>query len=113
MHWNRLRALEFVGGDAELLRQMTGLFLQRNGQLLGRLEAAVVARDAAALCEAAHAYKGAVNHFAAPAVREIALALENAGRNDELDTIEELWNRLQTEANLLRGELQQAFSRES
>ncbi len=112
-HWNRIRALEFVGGDAELLRQMLGLFLQRNGQLLGRVEAAVAARDAAALCEAAHAYKGAVSHFAALEVRELAFTLEKVGKSGELGNIEELWGQLQVASGQLQDELQQAFSQES
>ena len=111
-HWNRSRALEFVGGDTELLRQMTELFLQRNAELLGRVERAVAVGDAAALCEAAHAYKGAVNHFAAVGVREIAFALEKAGRNNEMANVDELWNHLQKEADLLGKELQQTLDRE-
>ena len=112
-HWNRASALEFVGGDAELLRQLMGLFLQRNSELLGRVETAVAARDALELCEAAHAYKGTVNHFAALPARELALALEKAGRSGELDNIDNLWRQLQVESAQLRDELQQAFSQES
>jgi CheY-like chemotaxis protein len=111
LYWNQAKALQFVGGDRELLHDMTGLFLERHGLLLGRVEAAVLARDAEALCEAAHAYKGAVNHFAAPGVREIALALERAGRNGALEDIEGLWRHLESEAALLLDELRQAFAR--
>ncbi len=108
-HWDRAMALEFVGGDTELLRQLIELFLQRNAELLGRVGGAVTARDGAALREAAHAYKGALNHFAASTAREIAFALENAGRGGELDNIEELWGRLQAESARLQAELQQAY----
>ena len=111
-HWNRRRALEFVGGDTELLRQMMELFLLRNAELLERVERAVAVGDAAALCEAAHAYKGAVNHFAAVGVREIAFALEKAGRNNEMANVDELWNHLQKEVDILVNELQQALVRE-
>ncbi len=109
-HWNRSRALEFVGGDAELLRQLMELFLQRNGELLDRVGAAVAGRDAAALHEAAHAYKGALNHFAALAARDKALALENAGRSGDLGHAEELWRQLQEESAMLQDELQRAFN---
>ncbi|MBB5349131.1 response regulator [Desulfoprunum benzoelyticum] len=110
--WNRNQALQFVGGDSQLLHDMMGLFLQRNTPLLLRVDAAIQARDARALCEAAHAYKGAVNHFAAVGVREIALALEKAGRNDNLDGIEELWELLVNEAASLQTELEQAYDAE-
>jgi signal transduction histidine kinase/CheY-like chemotaxis protein len=111
-YWNRAQALQFVGGDSELLHDMMGLFLQRNTPLLLRVDAAIQARDAGALCEAAHAYKGAVNHFAAVGVREIALALEKAGRNNNLDGIDDLWELLLNEAASLQTELQQAYDAE-
>jgi signal transduction histidine kinase/CheY-like chemotaxis protein len=111
--WNRLRALQLVGGDSELLHEMIGLFLQRHPQLLARVEAAVLAGDAEELSEAAHAYKGAVSHFAAPDVHDIALALERAGRNRELANTRELWDQLQKEAARLQEALQRAFSRKS
>ena len=110
--WNRNQALQYVGGDSELLHDMMGLFLQRNTSLLLRVDAAIQARDAGALCEAAHAYKGAVNHFAAVGVREIALALEKAGRNNNLEGIEDLWELLVNETANLQTELQQAYDAE-
>ena len=110
--WNRKQALQYVGGDSELLHDMMGLFLQRNTSLLLRVDAAIQARDAGALCEAAHAYKGAVNHFAAVGVREIALALEKAGRKNNLDGIEDLWELLVNETANLQTELQQAYDAE-
>jgi len=110
--WNRAKALEFVGGDSELLHDMMGLFLQRNTQLLLRVQEAIGARSAGNLCEAAHAYKGAVNHFAAVGVREIAQTLERAGRNNQLDDIDDLWELLLTEAAHLQSDLQQAYDLE-
>ena len=92
---------------------MLDLFLQRNAELLGRVERAIAAGDASALCEAAHAYKGAVNHFAAVGVREIAFALEKAGRNSEMANVEELWGHLQKEVGQLVDELRQEQLRES
>ena len=111
-NWNRAKALQFVGGDGELLHDMMGLFLQRNTQLLLRVQEAVGARNAGAICEAAHAYKGAVNHFAAVGVREIAQTLERAGRNNQLDDVDDLWELLLTEAANLQTELQQAYDLE-
>ena len=110
--WNRGKALEFVGGDSELLHDMMGLFLQRNTQLLLRVQEAIGARSADSLCEAAHAYKGAVNHFAAVGVREIAQTLERAGRNNQLDDVDALWELLLTEAAHLQSDLQQAYDEE-
>ena len=110
--WNRVKALEFVGGDSELLHDMMGLFLQRNTQLLLRVQEAIGAGNADGICEAAHAYKGAVNHFAAVGVREIAQTLERAGRNNQLDDVDALWELLLTEAAHLQSELQQAYDLE-
>jgi two-component system, sensor histidine kinase and response regulator len=111
--WNRLRALQFVGGDSELLDEMIGLFLQRHPQLLARVETAVLAGDTELLSEAAHTYKGAVSHFAAPGVQDLALALERAGKGRELDNARELWGQLQKEAARLQEALQQAFNRKA
>jgi signal transduction histidine kinase/DNA-binding response OmpR family regulator len=111
--WDRLRALQFVGGDSELLDEMIGLFLQRQPQLLARVEAAVLAGDAESLSEAAHAYKGAVSHFAAPGVQDLALALERAGKSRDLDNARDLWSQLQEEAVRLQEALQQALSRKA
>jgi CheY-like chemotaxis protein len=111
--WDRLRALQFVGGDSELLDEMIGLFLQRQPQLLARVEAAVLAGDAESLSEAAHAYKGAVSHFAASGVQDLALALERAGKSRELDNARDLWSQLQEEAVRLQEALQQALSRKA
>jgi HPt (histidine-containing phosphotransfer) domain-containing protein len=77
------------------------------------VETAVLAGDAEGLSEAAHAYKGAVSHFAAPGVHDLALALERAGKSRELDNARELWGQLQKEAARLQEALQRDFGRKS
>jgi two-component system, sensor histidine kinase and response regulator len=107
--WDRSRALEFVGGDSGLLLEVTGLFLQRNGHLLDNIGVAVAARDPLALRDAAHAYKGAVNHFAADDVRQLALKLEMAGKEMILTDTDQVYAHLRQTAAILVAELQMSL----
>ncbi len=92
--WDKEKALELVGNDEPLFKELAALFLQKNAILIKHVEDAIRAKDASALHDAAHAYKGAVNHFAASGVRALAFALETKGRGGDLDGIELLFGRL-------------------
>ncbi|MDR3630156.1 MAG: response regulator [Desulfocapsaceae bacterium] len=104
--WNPEKALLLVGGDAVLLQELAGVFLQRSAFLLGNIDRALAAEDAAALHEAAHAYKGALSHFAAEEARELAYTLEKKGREGDLDGAETLLARLNVSVGALVQELQ-------
>ncbi len=103
--WDRKKALQFVGGDESLLQELAGLFLQRNAPLLEKIDKAIRNQNAAALHDAAHAYKGAVNHFAAAKVRELAFRLEKKGRSGNLEGAETLFVQLNDGVNCLLKEL--------
>ena len=104
--WDRNQALQLVGGDETLLRELARLFLQRNALLLEKVDKAIRAQDAAALHEAAHAYKGAVNHFSAARVKDMAFTLEKKGSAGDLSGIDSLFVQLNDVVNLLLKELQ-------
>jgi signal transduction histidine kinase/DNA-binding NarL/FixJ family response regulator len=104
-NWDRKRALQFVGGDEPLLRDLAALFLQRNTLLLENIQKAIQNNDAEALHEAAHAYKGAVNHFSAIKIRDLALDLENNGRAENLAGSQSLFDQLRIEAKGLIEDL--------
>jgi two-component system, sensor histidine kinase and response regulator len=105
-HWDRKRALQFVAGDEPLLRELASLFIKRNTLLLQNVKKAIRAKDPEALHDAAHAYKGAVNHFAATKVRELAFSLENIGRAGDLAGAEALFDQLRESVKVLLEELQ-------
>ena len=105
MFWNPERALQFVGGDLALLRELAAAFLQRNSFLLENIAKALETGEAADLHEAAHAYKGAVGHFAAGEIGDLAFRLEKKGREGELDGAEALFAQLTADVDLLIKEL--------
>jgi signal transduction histidine kinase/CheY-like chemotaxis protein len=70
-----------VGGDRELLAEISRLFLDDAPKMVAQIEEAIVSSDAEALRRAAHALKGAAANFEAAAVVDAARALEDLGRN--------------------------------
>lgn len=82
--WHRNKALEFVGGDESLLAEIAAVFVERNDLLLSNIATAIDQGNGAKLLEAAHAYKGAVSHFASPVLRQLAMALEKMAANGNI-----------------------------
>lgn len=76
--------LRRVGGDRKALARLVGVFLADSPRLLSRIRAAVRKKDARALQAAAHALKGSVSNFAAPAATDAALRLQQIGGSGEL-----------------------------
>jgi len=87
-------ALERLGGDEELLREVAGLFLDEYPMLMDEIRSAAHARDADALQRAAHSMKGSVSNFGADGVYQAAFALEKKGRAGDLDELEPCIDRL-------------------
>jgi signal transduction histidine kinase/DNA-binding response OmpR family regulator len=110
--WDPVTAMGFVGGDEELFRELVTLFLQRNDILLSAIEAAVESGDALALRNTAHAYKGAVSHFAAAAVRDLAFHLEKQGKDADLASCQKKFEELRTAAFHLIAELSEYLGKE-
>lgn len=81
---NSAVALERLGGDEELLREVAQLFLEEYPTLVADVRLAVSAGDADGLQRAAHSLKGSVSNFGADAAYEAAFALEMIGRSREM-----------------------------
>ena len=81
-------ALERLGGDEELLREVARLFLDEYPALLLEIRDAVTVRDADALQRAAHSLKGSVSNFGADAAYHAAFVLEMMGRNQDLAQVD-------------------------
>ena len=77
-------ALEFAGGDWELLRRIAHMFLNQCPKLLGEIHDAVVRGDAPALEHAAHTLKASVGSFGAQKAHQAAHRLEEMGRVGDL-----------------------------
>src|SRR5436305_12462864 len=99
-------ALERVGGDHDLLIEIAQLFLSETPGQLNSLVLAVEAGDSPSVEKTAHMIKGSIATFGAdPAVRT-ALALEQAGRKDELSRAPALVEELKALVQALSSELQ-------
>jgi two-component system, sensor histidine kinase and response regulator len=104
--------LERVGGDRRALAKLAALFLADSPKLLGRIRRAVLRRDARELQGAAHALKGAVSNFAAPAATEAAFRLQKMGEAGDLGEAEPACARLEEELQRVRAALGGLLSKE-
>jgi len=87
-------ALERLGGDEDLLREVAGLFLEEYPMLMNEIRVAAMSGDADALQRAAHSMKGSVSNFGANGVYQAAFALERKGRAGDLEALEVCIERL-------------------
>jgi HPt (histidine-containing phosphotransfer) domain-containing protein len=96
-----LHVLERVGGDRELLAEISRLFVDDAPVHLERIRRALDARDGDALRRAAHGLKGAAANFDADGVVAAARTLEEIGRADQFDDHEAAWNAVARETEHL------------
>jgi signal transduction histidine kinase/DNA-binding response OmpR family regulator len=95
------QVLARVGGDHELLVEISRLFVDDAPRHLERIRAAIDARDGESLRRAAHGLKGAAANFDADEVVKAARALEEMGRSGKFDDHEAAWRALTTETERL------------
>ncbi|MEE4166858.1 MAG: response regulator [Desulfocapsaceae bacterium] len=105
--WDYERALQFVGGDENLFHELILLFVERKMQLLDSIQKAITSEDPKLLDDAAHAYKGAVNHFSAQSVRDIAFRLESKGKANDMSGAHELFSKLVNLSDKLAASLEE------
>ncbi|WP_081426739.1 response regulator [Sorangium cellulosum] len=109
--FDRTRALERTGGDADLLRELAEVFLEECPRWMADIDEAVTAGDARKLQRAAHSLKGGVDSFGARGAFEAAFALEKMARTNELGSLAEAQFALRAQIERLIPELA-AFMRE-
>ncbi|BDC50445.1 hypothetical protein F183_A27610 [Bryobacterales bacterium F-183] len=102
---DRELALDRVGGDEDLLREIAGLFLEDYPKLVENIKDALAAKDASGVERASHSLKGAVANFGAEPAYQAALALEKIGRSGSLQGAEEAYNALRGSLDQLEPEL--------
>ena len=90
-----------VGGDRELLAEISRLFVDDAPRHLEKIRQALDARDGESLRRAAHALKGAAANFDAEGVVSAARALEEIGRSGEFDAHDAAWQALTLETDRL------------
>ncbi|MBC7260323.1 MAG: PAS domain S-box protein [Chloroflexi bacterium] len=72
-------ALERVGGDKDLLREISEMFLTESQTLLSQVRQAIAQGDAALLKRAGHTLKGLARNFSADQAAQTALEVEQIG----------------------------------
>jgi signal transduction histidine kinase/CheY-like chemotaxis protein len=85
-----------LSGDAQLLADVSRLFIDDGPRHLRDIRFAIDAGDADALRAAGHALKGAAANFDAADVVAAARRLEEAGRTADLAAAEATWDALET-----------------
>src|SRR4051794_26107382 len=90
-----------VGGDRELLAEISRLFVDDARRHLRKIREALDARDGESLRRAAHGLKGAAANFDADGVVEAARTLEEIGRTGEFDAHDAAWRSLTNETDRL------------
>jgi signal transduction histidine kinase/DNA-binding response OmpR family regulator len=95
-----------LSGDAQLLADISRLFVDDAPRYLAEIRAAIDRGDAGALRASAHALKGAAANFDAAGVVDAAKALEEFGRSAELADAEGAWRTLNQQMEPLLATLQ-------
>ncbi len=99
------KLMDRVGGDRRALAELVRIFRADWPKQVARLRKALEEADAPALRSAAHALKGAVSNFAAPAATETALSLQKMGEAGRLVGAEAVLERLEKEVDGLLAAL--------
>jgi HPt (histidine-containing phosphotransfer) domain-containing protein len=97
--------LERVDQDQELVQEIFELYLQEAPGLMQRVAEAVAAQNADALAKTAHAYKGVCLNLSAHGVQQLAYELEQMGREQRLDGIDEAFQAFQVQISAMNQEV--------
>jgi HPt (histidine-containing phosphotransfer) domain-containing protein len=87
-------ALRRLGGDKELLAQVSALFVAESGGSCRALQAALAAGDAQVLRREAHTVKSMLSTFSFESGRHLAQRLEDLAASGRLDGAEALTGEL-------------------
>ncbi|MCA9100292.1 MAG: response regulator, partial [Planctomycetales bacterium] len=104
-----IEALDRVGDDEELLRDVVDAFLQESPALLDNVRQAIDLDDTKTLQRAAHTLKTSFGHFGAIAAAELARELESLGSEGRTDGAAPLYGRLQERAGVVLDALKRYF----
>jgi HPt (histidine-containing phosphotransfer) domain-containing protein len=97
--------LAHFGGDAELVRDIAGLFQQGSGEVLAQIHEALARADAEQVRRAAHTMKGSASNFLAKPVSDAAYRLEQLARAGDLAAAPAALALLESQVERLRTAL--------
>lgn len=88
--WGKAEALDRLGGDEGLLRELCQIFLEESPKLLQKLREAIVDADPDEVMRAAHSLKGELGYLGAPGALQAARELEEMGHESKLSRATEV-----------------------
>ncbi len=104
------RVLARVGGDRELLAEISRLFVDDAPRHLEQIRQAIDDGDRESLRRAAHGLKGAASNFDADGVVSAARTLEEIGRSGDFAEQEAAWRAVSIETGRLIAMLRAVYS---
>lgn len=87
--FDKTKALENVGGDMDLLKEIIEIFLDDYPNQMKQIREGILSGDAKAVEHAAHSLKGSVANFAAKRAYDAAYRFEVLGREENLGEAKE------------------------
>jgi HPt (histidine-containing phosphotransfer) domain-containing protein len=106
--FDKAKALENLGGDMDLLKEIIGIFLDDFPNQMKQIREGILTGDAKAVEHAAHSLKGSVANFAAKRAYDAAYRLEVMGREVNLGKANEALGDLEKEVEGLKDALDAA-----
>lgn len=103
---NHEMALARVGGDAALLSELAGLFLEEYPRLMDEIRTSIGSGNAQAGANAAHQLKGLLGQFGAEAARAVAMKVEQQFRTGEISDAQPTLTDLESAMSSIHQELQ-------
>jgi len=100
--WNKGKALEYLSGDEDLLRELCEIFFRESPRLMGSLREAIEKQDALVVQRVAHSLKGEASYLGAAKTTEVAGKLEDMARHSDLSQAATLFMMLEHELEGLR-----------
>jgi PAS domain S-box-containing protein len=106
-------ALEYVGGDRKMLRDLVAIFLDEYPRWLDELRQAIRARDLPVIKRVAHNFKGSMRLLGARPVQEAAFVLDLKARDGNLSEADQAAAALEAGIECLKPALVRAAAQES
>jgi two-component system sensor histidine kinase/response regulator len=100
--WDQTAALQRIGGNEAVMAHLVEIFIDSADLNLQRLDAALVADDAAVVATAAHAIKGAASNMGADRVAQLLQSLEQACKTQNRQKIIALRAQLAIDMDALK-----------
>ena len=95
--WGKAEALQRLGGDEKLLRELCQIFVDESPKTLQKLREAIAISDPEAVMRAAHGLKGELGYLGASKAVQVAQELENMGHDKDLVRAAEAFSVLDKE----------------